>query len=100
MATATLPLTMLAKARNGTAPHVHASTDEPTAQLISVSPEMARAWLATRHGNRPLSQQRVKRIAAAIKAGLWMVNGATLVVCEHNKLIDGQHRCAAIEEAG
>jgi len=88
----------MSEALNGT--HGPTSQDKPTAQLVSVSPAMARDWLATRHANRPLSQQRVKRIAAAIKAGLWALNGQPLIVCEHNQLIDGQHRCAAIEQAG
>jgi hypothetical protein len=100
MATATLPMPAVSKARNGTTPHVPAPQDEPSATLVTVTPQMARDWLATRHGNRPLSQQRVRRIAAAIKAGLWALNGQPLIVCEHNKLIDGQHRCAAIEQAG
>jgi hypothetical protein len=61
---------------------------------------MAADWLRTRHGNRPLSQQRVRQIAAAIKSGFWMVNGGTIVTCPDNRLLDGQHRCAAIEASG
>jgi hypothetical protein len=100
MATGTLPIPALAKARNGTAPHVSAQQGEPSAQLIAVSPAMAADWLRTRHGNRPLSQQRVRQIAAAIKSGFWMVNGGTIVTCPDNRLLDGQHRCAAIEASG
>lgn len=94
MALATLPK----QALNGT--HVHAQADAPTAQIVSVSPAMAHEWMRTRHGNRPLSQARVKALARAIVAGKWMVNGGTLVTCGDNRLLDGQHRCAAIEQAG
>jgi hypothetical protein len=99
MATATRPLPAMSQALNGTHGPA-ASPDEPTAILTTVTPQMARDWLATRHGNRPLSQQRVRRIAAAIKSGLWMVNGGTIVTCPDNRLLDGQHRCAAIEASG
>jgi hypothetical protein len=61
---------------------------------------MAASWLASAHPNRALSRMRVRRIAAAIRGGLWQVNGATIVVCQENKLLDGRHRLSAIVEAG
>ena len=98
MATATLPLPAMSKARNGT--HVPASPDAPTAILTTVTPQMARDWLAAAHPNRPLSRARVKTIARAITASLWQVNGGTLVLCPEFRLLDGRHRCLAIVDAG
>jgi hypothetical protein len=101
MATATMPLPALKSARNGTTTHVPAAPDDaPTARLITVTPEMAAAWLASAHPNRPVSRARVTTIARAIKAGLWQLNGQTLVLCPDFRLLDGRHRCRAIVEAG
>lgn len=98
MAIATLPLPALTHAPNGT--HVHASPETPTAVLTTVTPQMAHDWLNTAHPNRPTSRARVKTIARAITAGLWQVNGQTLVFCPEFRLLDGRHRCLAIVEAG
>jgi hypothetical protein len=98
MATATLPLPALTETRNGT--HGAASYEAPTATLTTVTPTMAQDWLDTAHPNRPVSRARVKTIARAIAAGLWQVNGQTLVLCPEFRLLDGRHRCLAIVEAG
>jgi hypothetical protein len=99
MTTATLPLASMSEALNGT--HVPAaSQDEPTAILSTVTPQMASDWLAAAHPNRPVSRARVKTIARAIAAGLWQVNGQTLVLCPDFRLLDGRHRCLAIVDAG
>ena len=37
--------------------------------------------------------------ARAIAAGLWQVNGQTIVLCPEFRLLDGRHRCLAIVEA-
>jgi hypothetical protein len=96
MATATLsPLTASV---NGT--HTHAPADEPAAVLTAITPEMARDWLASAHPNRPISRRRVQTIARAIAAGLWQVNGQTIVLCPEFRLLDGRHRLSAIVEAG
>ena len=98
MATATLPLPTVPEAPNGT--HGPASLEPPTAVLTTVTPQMARDWLSQAHPNRPVSRARVKTIARAIAAGLWQVNGQTLVLCPEFRLLDGRHRCLAIVEAG
>jgi hypothetical protein len=98
MATATLPLPALPQAPNGT--HVPASPETPTAALTTVTPAMAQTWLDNAHKNRPPSRARVKTIARAITAGLWQVNGQTLVFDAAFRLLDGRHRCLAIVEAG
>jgi hypothetical protein len=99
MATATMALPAMSEALNGT--HIPtASQDEPTAVLTTVTPQMARDWLAAAHPNRPVSRARVKTIARAITAGLWQTNGQTIVLCPEFRLLDGRHRCLAIVDAG
>jgi hypothetical protein len=98
MATATLPVPAVTHAPNGT--YVPASPETPTAVLTTVTPQMAHDWLAAAHPNRPVSRARVKTIARAIAAGLWQVNGQTLVLCPEFRLLDGRHRCLAIVDAG
>jgi hypothetical protein len=98
MAIATLPLPVLPETRNGT--HIAAAPEAPTATLTAVTPTMAGDWLSQAHPNRPTSKHRVKQIARAIAAGLWQVNGASIVLCPDFRLLDGRHRCLAIVEAG
>ena len=97
MATATLPRPALTKVANGMP--VPTSPEAPTALLTTVTPQMAADWLASAHPNRPVSRARVKTIARAIAAGLWQVNGQTLVLCPQFRLLDGRHRCLAIVDA-
>ena len=98
MSTATLPLPALMAATNGT--HGPTSPENATVVLTTVEPQMAADWLASAHPNRPVSRARVKTIARAISAGLYQVNGQTLVLCPEFRLLDGRHRCLAIVEAG
>ena len=94
---ATVPLSPRMASMNGT--HAHAPADEPTAVLTTVTPQMASDWLASAHPNRPISRRRVRTIARAITAGLWQVNGQTIVLCPEFRLLDGRHRLSAIVEA-
>ena len=68
--------------------------------LREVTPQITRDWLSQAHPNRPTSKNRVKQIARAIVAGLWQINGASIVLCPEFRLLDGRHRCLAISEAG
>lgn len=70
-------------------------------QMLTITPEMARKMLdKTPTFQRKLNKHRVDSIAEDIKKGLWEANGATIVMSKRGNLIDGQHRCAAIIEAG
>ena len=97
MATATLPLTYHA-AVNGTAPA--SSCPELQAQLWHITPEVARELLKNARPNRALSKARVRVLIADIRAGRWRVNGESIILDQDLRMIDGQHRCAAIAEAG
>lgn len=67
--------------------------------VIFVSPELAKKFLARNKNNRPVSLSRVKEYAADIKRGAWAVNGETLIFDGEGNLLNGQHRLLAIVAA-
>lgn len=71
-----------------------------TVELVLVTPEMAKAWLATNHGNRRVRTKRVEWLAGKMRAGKFSVNHEGLAFDEDRRLIDGQHRLAAIAASG
>ncbi len=67
----------------------------------TVTPEMAKKFLESNHENqRKLSKSRVTRYAEEIRNEMWLYNGESIIISESGRLIDGQHRLAAILEAG
>jgi hypothetical protein len=78
-------------------------------KLETITPKMAQTWLdasarwAKEHPgekNRPVSQRRVRRLAATIEAGEWQTTNQGIMLGRGNIVIDGQHRLTAIVEAG
>lgn len=68
--------------------------------LYKVTPKEAKKWLEDNDNNRKLSARIVSRYAAEMAAGTWEANGETLKFDQDWKLLDGQHRLAAIVESG
>jgi hypothetical protein len=68
-------------------------------RLETITPEKAADWLSKNTNNRPLRQGDVNRLAAAILAGEWAINGESIKF-NNDVLIDGQHRLAAVMKAG
>ncbi len=75
-------------------------TTDPVAGWETITPEMARSYLASSPGNRTLRKGAIQRWAADAKAGRFMMNGETIKFDRHGKLRDGHHRMHAIIEAG
>lgn len=68
--------------------------------LIEVTPAMAEKWLADHnHNNRPISATVVKRYADEMKSGHWMLTHQGPAFDVDHRLIDGQHRLAAVSLA-
>lgn len=68
---------------------------ESTAQLVTITPEEAARILELENvNNRKMRKTHVARLAEAMKAGHWVVNGETIIYND-NYLLDGQHRLAA-----
>lgn len=65
-------------------------------RLESVTPEKATAYLSKNKSNRPISERNTERLATAMAAGEWVVNGESIKFNGDGSLVDGQHRLAAI----
>lgn len=66
----------------------------------TVTPELAEQWLGRNTKNRNLRQRLVERYARDMKEGAWVYTGESLKFAEDGRLLDGQHRLAAIIESG
>lgn len=64
-----------------------------------VTPEIAAEWLK-KNQNRDLRVGYVKQLARDYRAGRFPFTGSPLVLSKHGKLLDGQHRLAALIAAG
>lgn len=71
-----------------------------SAEIIDLTPDLARRLIANQIHNRPVSKARVDLYASEMKGGRWGLNGQGLIVTSAGKLIDGQHRCKAVIETG
>ena len=70
--------------------------DKVTAELVTVTPELAEVLLSRNEGNRKIKQRRVDDFSRDIETANWKVNGEPLIVSRDGRLNDGQHRCAAV----
>ncbi len=70
-----------------------------TAEIIDVTPAMAREFLSHNRQNRNLTQRNVNKYSADMKSGNWEITGETIVFYENGDLKDGQHRLTAILKA-
>lgn len=70
------------------------------AQVITLTPDAAKALLDKNAGNRPLSIVTVSKYASAIRRGEWQLNGEPIIIFDDGTLGNGQHRCSAVVKAG
>lgn len=71
------------------------------AEIKTITPEMARDILSNHNGNnRPIRKSHVDTLARAILRGEWQLNGDSIRFLNDGSLADGQHRLAAIVQAG
>lgn len=69
-------------------------------ELVDITPEMASEMLHCNTHNRNLRQRVKLAYAADMAAGNWQWNGESIKFAADGALLDGQHRLAAIIEAG
>lgn len=74
--------------------------DEPTYELVDVTPEIAEKWLKDNTHNRNIRAAVVAGYAADMLAGAWMENGQSIRFAADGTLLDGQHRLTAIKDSG
>ncbi len=65
-----------------------------------MTPALAAKLLQANTGNRNLSQRRVAAYADEMSAGRWVSDGSPYRVSASGRLLDGQHRLAAIVRSG
>jgi hypothetical protein len=70
-----------------------------TAQVEEITPELAERLLEANSLNRRISGPVVERYARDMKAGRWSLNGQTIKISSHGRLLDGQHRLEAVKKA-
>lgn len=85
--------------------------DGPAYNVVDVTPELAKKWLAQNTHNRNLRERVINSYAADMRDGNWVEDGQSLKFAKGNAvllenplitggpLLDGQHRLSAIAEA-
>lgn len=68
----------------------------PAAELVEVTPQIARNWLARNAINRSLRKQLVRTYANEMLAGRWRVTGEAIQFGSDGRLLNGQHRLNAV----
>lgn len=83
------------KTANGSAPPA-----PMTADVVTITPAMARDWLDHNTRNRKLRWPLIDAIARDMADGKWILNGETIKIAADGTIIDGQHRLSAVIKAG
>jgi hypothetical protein len=67
---------------------------------VTVTPDMARSWLATSQGNRTIKHAtKLLEYKKDMLRGAWLYNGDSIRFSEDGVLLDGHHRLTACSEA-
>lgn len=72
----------------------------PTAEWVTITPDVAADYLAYNEGNRKVGPKHITMLSADMKAGNYLVTGDTIKFDRNGRLIDGQHRLRAIIASG
>lgn len=70
------------------------------AHIVNVTPDMAREWLRNNTGNRAFRATHARSIAEEMRRGEWRLTHQGIAFSTRGRLLDGQHRLAAIADAG
>ena len=87
-------------ALNGVVTQPASPPDDISAELMRVTPEMARDLLKHALPNRPVSKARVRALIDDLRMGRWQTNGESIILDASLRLLDGQHRLMAVAESG
>lgn len=71
----------------------------PTAEFVRMTPDAAAELLAGNRDNRTMRAGPMHAYADEMRAGEWLVTGESVKVDWNGRLLDGQHRLAAIIES-
>jgi hypothetical protein len=70
------------------------------AEVVTITPAIAKRILEQNADNRPISPKYIRQIAHDIKCKQWVINGETIIISDDGWLNDGQNRLLGIIEAG
>ena len=70
------------------------------AEVLKVTPELAREWLEKNGKNRHVSMQRVSMYAEDMQLGRWQMNGEPICFNKSGMLTNGQHRLRSVIKSG
>lgn len=76
------------------------SSSQPSARVVTLTPERAAEYLNRNPRNRKVSPRNYAVIVRAIRNGEWELNGEAIKIDTNGFILDGQHRCHAVVEAG
>lgn len=79
-------------------PHVEAAGISIV--IESITPEIAKAYLARNVGNRNMRPHKIAQFVADMKAGRWLLNNQGIGFFDDGDLMDGQHRLTAVVQSG
>ena len=65
------------------------------AEIITITPTMAKGWLGNNPENRNIRQKLANRYARDMFSGEWTLNGEPIIFDSGGSLLDGQHRLTA-----
>lgn len=72
-----------------------------SSEVVVITPELAQELIDSKpEFQRNVREKKVAAYARDIAAGQWKLNGEPIIIDDKNRLIDGQHRCAAVIKAG
>lgn len=71
----------------------------PRADVLTITPDLAKEWLDRNVHNRPVRKNKVVNYARDMQAGNWALNGEAIKFAVDGVLLDGQHRLLAIVAA-
>jgi hypothetical protein len=74
--------------------------DRVRCEVRLVGPPDASAWLERNENNRALGGATVDRYASYMARGRWRLNGEPVILSSSGRLLDGQHRLAAVVKSG
>lgn len=68
--------------------------------LVDVTPEVAENWLTHNTRNRPIWDPTSDRYARDMINDRWPFTGDPVRFSDQDEMLDGQHRCKAVEDSG
>jgi len=78
----------------------HPINSRITHEMITITPEIASAWLGANHGNRNQRERKIESYGRDMLSGEWLTTGESIKFDWNGRMIDGQHRLEAVVATG